>query len=207
MNATEPGVTRSANFVASNSVACEEFAQQARGRAVHGICDEAEVRLAEALPIDKFLNRIQVRGPRLERLNETLARWQGRESGRHDDGKLAFNLRNNGRQSAATVTCFVLKAIPAGRVVACGDNDSAGGVALPYQQRNRGRWTGLIGQPDGRARRADDFSDFGSYAIGLGAVIVADEDALACVFSADHVTSNGVSDDASVLRGEIFTNH
>ena len=88
--------------------------------------------------------------------------------------------------------------------MACRNNAAAGGVALPDKQRNRRRGTGLIGQPHGRACCADDFGDRGSDAIGLGAMIVADEDAFACVFAPDHVTSNGVGDNARVLGGEIF---
>ena len=93
------------------------------------------------------------------------------------------------------------------RVVACGDDDPAGGVALPYKQRNRRGGTGLIRQPDGSARGADDFGNFGSHAVRIVTMIVADEDSFACFFSTDDVTSDGVSDHPSVLRGEIFTNN
>jgi len=97
MNAAEVRVTRSANFVARDSVAGEEFPQQPCGRPVHGIRNEAEVRFAEALPIDQFLNRLQIRGDWLERLNQFLTRRQKRDTGCHDAGKFAFNLPNDGR--------------------------------------------------------------------------------------------------------------
>ena len=88
--------------------------------------------------------------------------------------------------------------------MAGGDDEAAGGVALADEKRNCGSGARLVGEPDGRAGGADDFGDGGSDAIGSEAVIVADQDALARVFAADDVASDGVGDDARVREGEIL---
>ncbi len=69
MNAGKARIARSANLVAGDAVAGEQLAKQAGRRAVHGVAHEAELRTAEALPIDEFSDRFKIGGARLQRLN------------------------------------------------------------------------------------------------------------------------------------------
>src|ERR1035438_9199524 len=55
MRIAEERVTGAANFVADDAVALEEIGKESRGRAVHGVGDEAKLCSAQAIPIDKFL--------------------------------------------------------------------------------------------------------------------------------------------------------
>ena len=63
---------------------------------------------------------------------------------------------------------------------------------------------GLSVSQTGRAGGADGFGDGCGDAVGGVAVVVADEDALARVFAADHVAGDGGGDGARVREGKIF---
>src|SRR5258708_32081798 len=69
----ETRITRPAYFVAANSVATEELRQQARRRSVHGIEDEAEFRIAQALPVHQFFERIEIRRGWFESVDQIFA--------------------------------------------------------------------------------------------------------------------------------------
>jgi hypothetical protein len=69
VNARKAGIAGAANFVATDPVAREQLAEQACGRAVHGIAYEAKLCFAQALPIDQFFNCIEIGRTRLEGLN------------------------------------------------------------------------------------------------------------------------------------------
>ena len=76
MYPAEARVARAANFIAGDAIAPEEFDEQARGRAMHDIGDEAELRLPQPLPIDQFFECVEIRRARFQRLNEVFPRRQ-----------------------------------------------------------------------------------------------------------------------------------
>src|SRR5216684_3439064 len=66
--AAETRVAHAANFVASDAIAPEKFNEQARGRSMHDIRDEAKFRVAQPLPIDQLFESVQIRHARLQGL-------------------------------------------------------------------------------------------------------------------------------------------
>src|ERR1700726_3938143 len=116
MRATKERVPRTSNFVAGDAVALEKVGQKARCGAVHGVGDEAKLGGTQAIPIDEFLDGVQVGRARLERMNQIPAwreRWHAILEGA---GELRFDLRDDGRQRATAVAGFVLDAVPAIRI-------------------------------------------------------------------------------------------
>src|SRR5260370_1722460 len=114
-------MTRPAYFVAANSVATEELRRQARRRSVHGIEDEVEFRIAQALPVHQFFKRIEIRRAWFERVDEVVAWGQRRHAFLQYPFELFFDLRNDPRHRAAAVAGFVLDAVPSISIVACPD--------------------------------------------------------------------------------------
>ena len=125
MRAAEKRIARAADFVAGDAVALEDFGQQTGGGAVHRVGDEAKFRLAEAIPVDELFDGLDVRGTRVECLNEIFLRRQRRDASFDDAGEFGFDLRDDGGQRAAAVAGFVLDAVPAGGIVAGGDHQAA----------------------------------------------------------------------------------
>jgi hypothetical protein len=69
VNASETWIAGSANFIAGDAITGEQLVKQAGRGAVHGVTYETEFCVAQALPVDQFFDRIQIRSARLERLN------------------------------------------------------------------------------------------------------------------------------------------
>src|SRR5262249_15003765 len=82
VNATEARITRAANFVAMDAVAAEKFRKQAGRGTVHGVKDKAEVGFADATPIHKFFECVEIRSARFERQNEFRVWREGRDVAR-----------------------------------------------------------------------------------------------------------------------------
>ncbi len=91
--------------------------------------------------------------------------------------------------------------------MACGDDDAAGRSALPHEIGNRRRGTGLVRKPDGSSCAADGLGDCCGDAIRRIAMVVADEHAIACILTANHITGNGVRDDSRIRESKIFRDH
>src|SRR5580693_7444252 len=70
MRAAEKRVARAADFVAGDTVAFENFWEDAGGRAVHGVGDVTKFGFAEAIPVDKLFDGFDVGGARVELLDE-----------------------------------------------------------------------------------------------------------------------------------------
>src|SRR5712692_2564680 len=204
MNSGEARISTPANFIASDAISREEIAKQTRGGAMHGIAEEAELGIAQTLPIDKFLDGVEIWSARLEGLDQLFARGKRRNAVALHFFELAFDLRDDGRQRAASIAGFVLDAIPAIGIVTGSDDDAAGGVALANEQGDSRRGARLVGEPDGSAGGADGFRHCGRETIGGEAMVVADKHAFARVFAAHNIARDGVSDDASVRKGKIF---
>jgi hypothetical protein len=158
------------------------------------------------VPVDELFDSVEIGGAGLERLNEIFARRKRRNIFALDEGEFFFDLRDDGGKRAAAVAGFVLEAVPAIRIVAGGDHDAAGGLALPYQQADRWRGAGFVGEPDGRASGTDGLSDSLRHAIGCKAVIVADQHAFAGVFAADNIASDSLRHRARIRKRKIFGN-
>src|ERR1700730_1810357 len=69
MNAAEAWVALAADFGAGNSVSLEEFAEEARGCAVHRVRHEAKLCFAQAWPIHQLFDGVQIGGSCFEGLN------------------------------------------------------------------------------------------------------------------------------------------
>jgi hypothetical protein len=203
VGAAEKRIARAADFVAGDAVALENFGEDAGGGAMHGVGDITKFRFAETIPIDEFFDGFDVRGARVEFLDEIFLRGQRRDAFFDDAGEFGFDLRDDRGECAAAVAGFVLDAVPAGGIVAGSDDEAAGGFALADEQRDRGSGAGLVGEPDGSAGGADRLRDGCCDCVGAETVVVADEDAFSRVFTANDVTRDGVRDDARVCVGEI----
>src|SRR5579871_6282706 len=92
MRAAEERIVRATDFVAGDAVALENFGKDAGSGSVHGIGDVAELRFAEAVPIDEFLDGLDVGGARVEFLNEIFLRRKRRNSGFDHACELGLNL-------------------------------------------------------------------------------------------------------------------
>src|SRR5712671_6643216 len=145
MYACKAGIARAANFIAGDSVAREQSSEQPGCRTVHWVAQESELCVAQARPIDQFFDGVQIGCSRFEWLDQFFARRKRWSAFALDLGKFAFNLRDDGRQSAAAITRFVLDAVPGIGIVARGDDNASGGVALADQQGNRGCGAGFVG--------------------------------------------------------------
>ena len=88
--------------------------------------------------------------------------------------------------------------------MARGDHEAASRSALPHKQRNCRCRTGLVRQKNGSAAGGNQLGDGGSDAVRGEAMIVADDDALARVLAAYHVTGDGLGYHACVREGEVF---
>src|SRR5450432_2679441 len=185
VRAAETRIARAANFFAGNFVAGEKFAQQAGGGAVHGVGDETEIGFAEAIPVDEFFEGVEVGSAGIDGVEQIFSPRERRSGVILRGVQFVFNLRDDGRQGAAAVTGFVLDSVPAIGIVAGGDNQASGGVALADEQRDGGSGAGLVGQPNGSTGCGDGFGDGGGDGVGRETVVVADDDAFARVFGAN----------------------
>jgi hypothetical protein len=204
MRAAEERVAGATNLVAGDAVALEEVGQESRCGAVHGVGDEAKFGFTQAVPIDKFLDGIQVGSARLKRLNQILAQWQRRDAIALDDGEFGFDLRDDGGQRTASITGFVLDAIPTIGIVAGGDDQTTGGFSLADEEGDRGRWARLISDPDGRSGGADGIREGRGDVVGSKPMVVTDQHALAGIFAAHDVARDRVRDDACIGESEIL---
>ena len=170
VGAAEERVARAANFVADDAVAAEEFNEKSCCGAVHDIRYEAELRVADAIPIDELFEGVEVGSAGIEWLNQFFAGRQWWDTVALNVLEFAFNLRDDGGKGAAAIAGFIFNSVPAIGIVAGGDDQAAGGVALANQQRDRGSGAGLVGQPDRRAACGDNVGDGGGHSVGRKAV-------------------------------------
>ena len=174
---------------------------------MHGIEDETEIRIAQTFPVYQFLERIEIRGAWLQRLDQIRARRQRWHALLQYHFEFLLDLRNDRRKRAAAVAGLVLDAVPAIRIVACGDDDAAGRAAMPHKIGNRRRGTGLVREPHGSSGGADHFGDCGGNAICGIAMVVADEHALACVLIAHHIPRNRVRYSARIRERKVLRDY
>src|SRR5258708_22865116 len=74
MYPAEARVARAANFIAGDAIAPEKFDEQARGRAMHDIGDEAKLRVPQPFPIDQFFECVEIWRARLQNVNHVFSR-------------------------------------------------------------------------------------------------------------------------------------
>src|ERR1700737_2068260 len=106
-------------------------------------------------------------------MHEIFSRWQSWRAILQDSRQFVFNLRHDARKRGAAIARFVLDAIPLIRIVAGGDQNAAGGLALANEQGNCGSGTRLVGEPDRRSGGADGLGNGGGDSVGSETMIVA----------------------------------
>src|SRR5258707_590765 len=204
MHAAESRIARAANLVAGDAIAAQQLGQQARGRSMHGIRDEAESRVAKLFPVHQFFEFVEIRLTGFQRLNEIFLRWQRGNVRTLHDFEIAFNLRHDGRQSRAAVARFVLDAIPWIGIVASGDHQAAGRSALPHEQGNCRSGAGLVGQENGRTGGRNHVGrDRGDFIRGES-MVIADDDAFARILATHDVAGNGLRHNTRIRESKIF---
>jgi len=94
-DAAEARIALTANLHAGNTVASEEFRQEAGGGSEHCIGNEAKIGFADAVPIDEFFESVEIGRARLKGLNEFWLRRKLRSVGRLDEREFILDLRND----------------------------------------------------------------------------------------------------------------
>src|SRR5260221_11620562 len=107
MDAAEARIAFAANLCAGDTVASEEFRQEAGGGSEHCIGNEAEIGFADAVPIDEFFESIEIGRARLKGPDEFWLRRQLGNVGRLDERKFTLDLRNDAGSRAAARAGFV----------------------------------------------------------------------------------------------------
>ena len=204
IHAAEKRIALAADFSGLDSVAAKQLAQQASSRSVHRINQEAELRSSQTVPIHETGERLEIWSAHVERMNQIIARRKRGNSVAQDSREFLLHLRNDGGRRRTSVTRLQFHSVPAIRIVARRDLDSAGGASLPHEQGNRGRRTRLGRKPDGRAGGSDRFGSDARETLGGKPRVVADDDARARFLGANHVARDRVRDRADVFVREIL---
>ncbi len=198
VDAGKGGVDLGPHLDEGDARAGEDAGEHAAAGAVHAVDEEAVAGGADGWQIDELLDRADVVGGEVD-LGDG-----GRDGGGGQRFlEVGLDGADDGGRAGAAVARLVLDAVPLWRVMAGGDHDAAGVFALADSEGEGGRGGDFVGEGDGDAGVAEDFSDDLGEGARAEAGVIGDGDAGRGVFLLEDVVRDGGGGDADVGEGEV----